>query len=91
MLDAVLGPDWPRARLSPAWRAGAWRPRALTRPKLAAFGYGYSSAKEVRGEKRKGRLYDFILASRHPLAEKLFHDVTTRDCARADALFYRDG
>lgn len=75
VLDAVLGPDWPRTAPGgvPGWRAAI---RAHYREKLGEFGYRNFSAKEVRGEKRNGRLYDFVLASRHPLAKSLFEDVT---------------
>lgn len=75
VLDDVLGPDWPRT--APGGVAG-WRMavRDYYRRKLADIGYRYTAAKEVRGEKRNGRLYDFILASRHPLAQRLFEDVT---------------
>jgi three-Cys-motif partner protein len=72
VLDAVLGEDWPRTPV-PAWRAAV---RQHYRAKLAELGYRYSPAKEVRGERTNNRLYDFILASRHPLAEKLFVEVT---------------
>jgi three-Cys-motif partner protein len=74
-LDAVLGPDWPKLALHgvPGWRAAV---RAHYREKLGEMGYGYTAAKEVRGEKRNGRLYDFILASKHPLAKRLFEEVT---------------
>ena len=75
-LDAVLGPNWPKNPPGgvPGWRA-AIRASTSTRnwPRSAT---AYTSAKEVRGEKRNGRLYDFVLASRHPLAKRLFEDVT---------------
>lgn len=75
VIDAVLGADWPRSAPGgvPGWRAAV---RAHYRNKLAELGYRYFSAKEVRGEKRNARLYDFVLASRHPLAKSLFEDVT---------------
>jgi hypothetical protein len=40
------------------------------------MGYVYSSAKEVRSQKKKSPLYDFILASRHPRAKEFFEKVT---------------
>lgn len=75
VLDHVLGPDWPKNPPGgvPGWRYAI---REHYKAKLAELGYRYSSSKEVRGEKRNGRLYDFILASRHPLAQKLFESVT---------------
>ncbi|MEJ7784717.1 MAG: three-Cys-motif partner protein TcmP [Solirubrobacteraceae bacterium] len=75
VLDDVLGPNWPKHPSGgvPGWRAAI---RQHFRDELGAFGYSNFSAKEVRGEKRNGRLYDFVLASRHPLAKKLFEDVT---------------
>lgn len=75
VLDNVLGPDWPKSAPGgvPGWRAAV---RQHYCEKLAELGYTFSAAKEVRGEKRNSRLYDFILASRHPLAVKLFEGVT---------------
>lgn len=75
VLDDVLGPDWPRNPPGgvPGWRTAV---RDHFRLALGELGYGHTSAKEVRGEQRNGRLYDFILASRHPLARQLFEDVT---------------
>ena len=75
VLDDVLGPNWPKNPPGgvPGWRAAI---RQHFNAELDALGYAYTSAKEVRGEKRNGRLYDFVLASRHPLAKRLFEDVT---------------
>jgi three-Cys-motif partner protein len=75
VLDDVLGPNWPRS--APGGVQG-WRyaVRDHFKAELAKLGYIHTAAKEVRGTKRKGRLYDFILASRHPLAKRLFEDVT---------------
>jgi three-Cys-motif partner protein len=74
-LDNVLGPDW--RNIAPSgvqgWRAAV---RAHYRRRLGEMGYVYSSAKEVRSEKKKSPLYDFILASRHPLAKEFFEKVT---------------
>lgn len=75
ILDAVLGEDWPRSAAGgvPGWRMAV---REHYQAKLEELGYPHSSAKEVRGEQRNGRLYDFILASKHPLAKKIFESVT---------------
>jgi three-Cys-motif partner protein len=75
VLDDVLGPNWPKNPPGgvPGWRAAI---RQHFRDELGEFGYKHFSAKEVRGEKRNGRLYDFVLASRHPLARRFFEDVT---------------
>lgn len=76
-VDPVLDPDSPRDRAGygglDGWGAAA---RDHFRGKLADFGYDYSMAREVRGVKNNGRLYDFMLASRNPLARKIFDDVT---------------
>jgi three-Cys-motif partner protein len=76
-VDPVLDPDWPRDRASyggvDGWGAAA---RVHFRDKLAEFGYRYAMAREVRGVRTNGRLYDFMLASRNPLARKIFNDVT---------------
>jgi len=75
VLDAVLGPDWPRCppRGVPGWPAAI---RAHCREKLRELGYGHFSAKEVCSETRNSALYDFILAGRHDRAKQLFEDVT---------------
>lgn len=76
-VDVVLDPDWPRDRAVyggiEGWGAAA---RLHFRSKLAEFGYKYSKPREVRGVRNNGRLYDFMLASRNPLARKIFDDVT---------------
>ena len=76
-VDLVLDPDWPQDRPGykgvDGWGAAA---RAHFRGKLAEFGYRYAEAREVRGVKTNGRLYDFMLASRNSLARKIFNDVT---------------
>lgn len=76
-VDPVLDPDWPRDRAGyggiDGWGGAA---REHFRGKLADFGYRYAMAREVRGVKTNGRLYDFMLASRNPLARKIFDDVT---------------
>jgi len=77
VVDRVLGPDWPREAIAyrglDGWGAAA---REHFRGKLAEFGYRYAMAREVRGARTNGRLYDFMLASRNPLARKIFNDVT---------------
>jgi three-Cys-motif partner protein len=75
VLSNVLGPDWPKTASDgvTGWRAAI---RALYREKLAEMGYVYWAAKEVRSEEKKSPLYDFILASRHPLAKEFFEKVT---------------
>jgi three-Cys-motif partner protein len=73
VLDNVLGPDWPRDGSIQTWGAAV---REHYRSRLADFGYAYTAAREVRGEKRNTRLYDFILASRHKLGSGLFESVT---------------
>lgn len=81
ILEAVLGPDWPRSTGAAyggieGWGAAA---RKHFQTELASFGYKYTSSHEVRGVKKNGRLYDFVLASRHPRAKQLFDDVTMQD------------
>lgn len=74
VISDVLGPDWPKSAAGvAAWRA---KVRAHYCEKLTEMGYIHSSTKEVRSEKRKSPLYDFVLASKHPLAKKLFEEVT---------------
>lgn len=75
VLDDVLGPDWPRNPPGgvPGWRMAV---REHFQEKLSELGYKHTAAKEVRGEKRNTRLYDLVLASKHPLAKRLFEDVT---------------
>lgn len=76
-VDPILDADWPRDRAGyggiEGWGGAA---REHFRGKLADFGYQYAMAREVRGVKNNGRLYDFMLASRNPLARKIFNDVT---------------
>lgn len=78
VLDAVLGPNWPRGGYGGYGGIDGWgmAARQHFRDELASFGYRHTSAREVRGEKRNGRLYDFLLASKSPLARKIFEDVT---------------
>jgi three-Cys-motif partner protein len=75
VLDDVLGADWPRTAPGgvPGWRKAI---REHYRDKLSEMGYRFTSAKEVRSEQRRSPLYDFVLASKHPLAKKLFEEVT---------------
>lgn len=86
ILNAVLGPDWPRKPPGgvPGWRYAI---REHYQAKLADLGYGHSSSKEVRSEKRNGSLYDFILASKHPLAVNLFESVTKETAHGQMAIF----
>jgi three-Cys-motif partner protein len=81
ILDAVLGPNWPRGDHGKYGGIDGWgfQAREHFRGELASFGYKFTSAKEIRGEKRNGRLYDFLLASRHPLARRLYEDVTKEE------------
>lgn len=81
ILDAVLGPDWPKGDYGKFGGIEGWgfHAREHFRRKLADMGYKFTSAKEVRGEQRNGRLYDFLLASRHPLARRLYEDVTKEE------------
>lgn len=81
ILDAVLAPDWPRGDYGKYGGIDGWgfQAREHFRKELALFGYKFPSAKEIRGEQRNGRLYDFLLASRHPLAQRLYEDVTKED------------
>lgn len=57
------------------------------RAELARFGYKYTSAKEVRGQKKNGRFYDFLVASRHYLARDLFEKVTKENRFGQRSLF----
>jgi len=81
VLDSVLGRNWPRATTGRYGGIDGWgyQAREHFRRELASFGYKHTAAKEVRGEKRNGRLYDFLLASRHPLARRLYEDVTQEE------------
>lgn len=75
VLDNVLGPDWPRGAYG-GMKGWGFAVREHFQAELAKIGYRYTSAHEVRGEKKNARLYDFVLASRHELAKRLFEDVT---------------
>lgn len=72
VVERVLGPDYPRCDLKD-WRVAV---REHYRDLLGGFGYAYTSSKEVRGEKTRTPLYDFIMASKHPLAKNLFEGAT---------------
>jgi three-Cys-motif partner protein len=89
VLDAVLGPNWPRGSYAGYSGIEGWggAARQQYRDELASFGYKYTSAKEVRGEKRNGRLYDFLLASKRDLALRLFEDVTKEEAHGQRRLF----
>ena len=81
VLDRVLGADWPKGDYGKYGGIDGWgfQAREHFRAELAKLGYKHTSAKEVRGEQRGGRLYDFLLASRHPLARRLYEDVTKEE------------
>jgi three-Cys-motif partner protein len=87
VLDKVLGPNWPRRDVYGGIDGWGYAAREHFRRELAAMGYKHTSAKEVRGEKRNGRLYDFILASKHELARRLFEDVTKEEARGQRRLF----
>ena len=72
VVERVLGPDYPRCDLKD-WRVAV---REHYLDLLGGFGYAYTSSKEVLGEKTRAPLYDFIMASKHPLAKKLFEGAT---------------
>jgi three-Cys-motif partner protein len=71
-VERVLGADYPRCNPND-WRVAV---REHYRDLLGRFGYAYTSSKEVRGEKTRTPLYDFVMASKHPLAKKLFEGAT---------------
>ena len=81
VLNDVLGPNWPRGGYAGYGGIEGWggAARQHFRDELASFGYRHTSAREVRGEKKNGRLYDFLLASKHALARRLFEDVTKEE------------
>jgi three-Cys-motif partner protein len=89
ILANVLGPDWPRGGYAGYTGVEGWgmAARQHFRDELAGFGYGHTSAREVRSETRNGPLYDFLLASKHPLARKLFEDVTKETAHGQRSLF----
>jgi three-Cys-motif partner protein len=72
IVERVLGPDYPRCPPN-EWRYAV---REHYKDLLSRYGYDYSSSKEVRGEKTRTPIYDFVMASKHPLATKLFDGVT---------------
>ncbi|MGN6557010.1 MAG: three-Cys-motif partner protein TcmP [Solirubrobacterales bacterium] len=72
VIERVLGPGYPKCNLS-EWRVAV---REHYKDLLREFGYEYSSAKEVRAETTRTPIYDFVLASKHPLGKKLFDGVT---------------
>jgi three-Cys-motif partner protein len=72
VVERVLGPDYPRCPPN-EWRYAV---REHFKDMLSVLGYDYSSSKEVRGEKTRTPIYDFVMASRHPLGKKLFEGVT---------------
>jgi three-Cys-motif partner protein len=78
ILEAVLGANWPRATGARYGGIEGWglAARKHFQAELAEFGYKFTSSHEVRGDKRNGRLYDFVLASRHGRAKQIFDDVT---------------
>lgn len=81
VLNMVLGPNWPKGDYGQYGGINGWgyHAREHFRSEIAELGYRYTSAKEIRGEKRNGRLYDFLLASKHPLALRLYEDVTREE------------
>lgn len=89
ILEAVLGPNWPRGGYAGYKGIEGWgmAVRQHFRDELAEFGYRHTSAREVRSDTRNGPLYDFLLASRHGLASKLFEDVTKETARGQRALF----
>jgi three-Cys-motif partner protein len=72
VIERVLGPDYPRCPLS-EWRLAV---REHYKDLLRNLGYEYSSSREVRSEKNRTPIYDFVLASKHGLGKKLFDGVT---------------
>ncbi|HEV3002568.1 MAG TPA: three-Cys-motif partner protein TcmP [Solirubrobacteraceae bacterium] len=87
VLENVLGPDWPRRGVYGGIDGWGFAAREHFRAELAKCGYRYTSAKEVRGEKKNGRLYDFIIASGHHLACDLFEKVTQENRHGQRSLF----
>lgn len=71
-IERVLGPDYPTCHP----REWSLAVREHYKDLLSGFGYEYSSSKEVRGEKTRTPIYDFVMASKHPLGKKLFDGAT---------------